>query len=74
MCLHHTYLWDWARDNWHNENSTAKWILAAKMSDSWQGLPVKDPIGQRKDQKPNKREHDVKETVDKKHILAFWRD
>lgn len=44
------------------------------MSDSWQGLPVKDPIGQRKDQKPNKREHDVKETVDKKHILAFWRD
>lgn len=45
------------------------------MSDSWQGLPVKDPIGQTKNlKKPKKREHDVKETVDKRRILVFWGD
>lgn len=75
LSLHHTFLWDWAGDSWHNEDSSIKEILAAKMSDSWQGLPVKDPIGQTKNpKKPKKREHDVKETVDKRRILVFWGD
>lgn len=55
LCLHHTFLWDWAGDNSHNEDSTTKQILVAKMSDSWQGLPVKDSIGQRKKSEAEER-------------------
>lgn len=57
------------------------------MNDSWQGLALKDQIGQtilkqnfkkyikeEKNQKPKEREHVIKETVDKRQFLAFWED